>query len=123
MKPSEFIREYVDRASEENPTDTVSVDVPLLIRLLEYAREDAKTDLDLHYVAERLIELSREGNVLTMNDYDNICPTEEPSLAEDASGGGTSSGSVATSMGGNGFGKSIFMSRTGPVKTKKKSKQ
>ena len=44
-------------------------------------------------------------------------------VAEDASGGGTSSGAVATSMGGGaGFGKSIFMSRTVPVKTKKVKK-
>lgn len=43
-------------------------------------------------------------------------------VAEDASGGGTSSGAVATSMGGGaGFGKSIFMSRTNP-KTKKAKK-
>lgn len=43
-------------------------------------------------------------------------------VAEDASGGGTSSGAVATSMGGGaGFGKSIFMSRTNP-KTKKVKK-
>lgn len=57
--------------------DTVSVDVPLLIRLLEYAREDAKTDMDLHDVAERLIKLSQAGRTLTMHDYDNICPTEQ----------------------------------------------
>ena len=44
-------------------------------------------------------------------------------IKEDASGGGTASGAVATSMGGGtGFGKSIFMSRKGPVKTKKTKK-
>jgi len=30
-----------------NPQDKITVDVPLFIRLLEYAREDAKTDIDL----------------------------------------------------------------------------
>jgi hypothetical protein len=46
---------------------------------------------------------------------------ESKKLKEDASGGGTSSGAVATSMGGGaGFGKSIFMSRTGRVKKSKK---
>ena len=40
-------------------------------------------------------------------------------VAEDASGGGTSSGSVATAIPGNGgFGKSIFMSRTNRDATK-----
>lgn len=60
-----------------NPQDVVSVDIPLLIRLLEYAREDAKTDMDLHNVTERLIALSQEGNTLTMQDYDTICNTKE----------------------------------------------
>jgi hypothetical protein len=45
----------------------------------------------------------------------------QPTVAEDASGGATASGAVATSMGdGAGFGKSIFMSRTGTVKKTKK---
>jgi hypothetical protein len=42
-------------------------------------------------------------------------------IAETASAGASSSGAVATSMGdGAGFGKSIFMSRTGTVKKTKK---
>jgi hypothetical protein len=57
--------------------DTVTVDVPLLIRLLEYAREDAQTDMDLHHVAERLISLSQEDRTLTMDDYSQICPSKE----------------------------------------------
>jgi hypothetical protein len=63
--------------SDENSIDTVTVDVPLLIRLLEYAREDAQTDMDLHNVAERAIELSQEGRTLTMDDYNKICSTKE----------------------------------------------
>jgi hypothetical protein len=60
-----------------NPQDVISVDVPLLIRLFEYAREDAKTDADLHNLAERLIALSQQGATLTMQDYDTICNTKE----------------------------------------------
>jgi hypothetical protein len=56
----------------DNPTDEIKLDVPLLIRLLEYAREDAKTDMDLHNVAERLIDLSRGGECLGMVDYEAI---------------------------------------------------
>lgn len=64
-------------ASEMNAPDVVSVDVPLLIRLLEYAREDAKTDMDLHNVAEQLISLSTEGRTLSMDDYDTIVGAQE----------------------------------------------
>lgn len=55
-----------------NPKDTITVDVPLFIRLLEYAREDAKTDMDLHDVAERIISLSAKGECLGMESYDSI---------------------------------------------------
>ena len=58
--------------SIDNPQDLVKLDIPLLIRLLEYAREDAKTDMDLHNVTEMLIHLSSDGNVLTMDHYDQI---------------------------------------------------
>lgn len=55
----------------ENPQDEITLDVPLLIRLLEYAREDAKTDMDLHNVAENLIKLSGQG-CLSMEQYNQI---------------------------------------------------
>ena len=56
----------------DSEIDTVTVDVPLLIRLLEYAREDAKTDMDLHNVADMLIKLSKQDEILTMDHYDAI---------------------------------------------------
>ena len=56
----------------ENPKDVVKMDIPLLIRLLEYSREDAKTDMDLHNVTEKLIQFSEEGDTLTMDHYDAI---------------------------------------------------
>jgi len=55
-----------------NPSDKVTVDIPLFIRLLEYAREDAKTDMDLHNVAEKAIAASETGKTLTMADYDSL---------------------------------------------------
>jgi hypothetical protein len=65
------------RQSEENPKDVVKMDVPLLIRMLEYAREDVKTDMDLHKVAENLILLSQKGRILDMTDYDSIISHDE----------------------------------------------
>jgi hypothetical protein len=60
------------RKSNENPEDVVKMDIPLLIRVLEYAKEDAKADMDLHKVAENLIQLSKAGKILDMSDYNNI---------------------------------------------------
>jgi hypothetical protein len=65
-----------------NPKDTITVDVPLFIRLLEYAREDAKQDIDLHSLAENIIDLSEEGEALTMDDYNAIIGTNEEEIAE-----------------------------------------
>ena len=66
------IKKAMMESESSNPKDVISVDVPLFIRLLEYAREDAKTDMDLHDVAESIIMLSSTGKVLTMGDYSNI---------------------------------------------------
>jgi hypothetical protein len=60
-----------------NPRDIITVDVPLFIRLLEYAREDAQTDMDLHDVAEKTISLAASGKTLTMDDYSSIIGSQE----------------------------------------------
>ena len=62
---------------EKNPEDVIMMDVPLLIRILEYAREDAKTDMDLHFAAENLITLCKEGRILNMDDYNSIIAPDE----------------------------------------------
>jgi hypothetical protein len=65
-----------------NPTDKITVDVPLFIRLLEYAREDAKTDMDLHNVAEKAVMLSENGATLTMANYDALVSSTSEELQE-----------------------------------------
>lgn len=50
----------------------IRVDAPLLIRLLEYAREDASSDLDLHFLASEMIKRIEAGRVLTMTDYESL---------------------------------------------------
>ena len=56
--------------------DTVTLDIPLLIRVLELAREDLKSDMDLHRVVEKLIEIRNKGT-LTMDDYDTVAHIKE----------------------------------------------
>lgn len=61
---------------EADAVDTVTMDIPLLIRVLEYAREDAKTDMDLHKVVENLIKMRGEGT-LSMQSYAKIVAIKE----------------------------------------------
>lgn len=56
----------------EQQANTITVDIPLFLRLLEYSREDAKQDIDLHFVAENIVRLQKNRQVLTMADYDKI---------------------------------------------------
>ena len=69
-------------AQTADEVDTVTLDIPLMIRLLEYAREDAQTDMDLHNVAEQLINLSKEVEVLSMDQYDTIVGGQEAGITE-----------------------------------------
>ena len=56
---------------EADAKDTVCMDIPLLIRVLEFTREDMKTDIELHNMVERLIDMRHEVP-LTMDNYDAI---------------------------------------------------
>jgi hypothetical protein len=61
-----------NEAQQEDPTDIIAMDVPLFIRMLEYAREDAETDMDLHNVTERAIEAVKLRGLLSMEDYNDL---------------------------------------------------
>lgn len=69
-------REGVDKK------DTVTMDIPLLIRMLELAREDLKSDADLHKVVEKLIDI-RDRGILTMSDYEFVSNIKEHYFPED----------------------------------------
>ena len=75
----EMSDEYaVDLMEEENPVDIISMDVPLFIRMLEFAREDASTDMDLHDLAQKAIKMSSKGQPLTMMHYDELISKGAP---------------------------------------------
>jgi hypothetical protein len=61
---------------EENPIDAITMDVPLFIRMLEFAREDASTDMDLHDLADKAIAMSTEGEMLSMDNYEDLVGAE-----------------------------------------------
>ena len=73
----------VEEETENNPIDTVKMDVPLLIRALEYAREDVKNDVELHKVVERMIAAAQAGEALNMDDYNMIFGDSESEHEQD----------------------------------------
>jgi hypothetical protein len=79
-KLSGEIRE-IDGEETENTNvdevDTITMDVPLFLRALEYSREDAKSDLSLHDITQKVIELNKQYPSLNMDNYYEIFGGDE----------------------------------------------
>lgn len=69
---------------EENPIDEIRMDVPLFMRCLEFAREDAQDDADLHHLVEKAVELSKDGKTLTMDNYDELAGGVSEGVVDEA---------------------------------------
>jgi hypothetical protein len=52
--------------------DTIKINVPAFIRLIELAREEVKNDADLHDMAEIVTKISRREGLVTMDHYNAI---------------------------------------------------
>ena len=67
---------------------SVNLDIPLFIRLLEVAREEVKSDEELHKLVERV--LAQGEDLLTMDNYDAIMghpgQEDQPEVDADLSG-------------------------------------
>ena len=70
INSTEFLQNR--KPADYNFNSTISLSIPLLIRMLEYAKEDAKTDMDLHFAAENMIQLAKTKESLNMDDYEII---------------------------------------------------
>lgn len=86
MSMAEWIWDFFNNASFESPVneakkedavDTITMDIPLFLRMLEYSREDASQDMDLHDVTEKANKLGKEKGILSMEDYDAIVGAAE----------------------------------------------
>lgn len=81
-KMGQFLKWKRDHLGEAvDKKDTVTFDIPLLIRVLEFAREDLKSDILLHKMVERLISMRGKGT-LTMDQYGRIIKEEAEALGE-----------------------------------------
>ena len=76
------MKSFKQFVTEADKKDTITFDIPLMIRVLELAREDIKSDMDLHRVVERLIDIRNKGS-LTMDDYNFIANIKESYMKED----------------------------------------
>jgi len=80
-------RDYVKsefNEAVEGAENSLTMGIPLFIRMLEFAREEARTDADLHHVTKKMIDMG--GNV-TMDDYEEIMTSvggEESKMGEAA---------------------------------------
>lgn len=84
MKDLEKIKEFFSQPLPgQDIIDTISMDIPLFLRMLEYAKEDAQEDVDLHDVTQRATELSKAKPFLSMEDYNEIVAAPQE-IEEDA---------------------------------------
>ena len=81
-KAADWAREKLSEVEETDAVDTITMDVPLFIRMLEYAKEDASADVDLHDVAENAVSLNKDQEVLSMDDYDALLPSDAEPMGE-----------------------------------------
>lgn len=68
----DFHRMGSEEEEMEGGKDVVSMDMPFMIRIFELVRENIKSDEDLHHVADKLLDLSRDGGPITMDHYDEF---------------------------------------------------
>jgi len=103
--------------------DTLKMDVPLFIRLLEFAREDAKDDMALHTMTENALKLG--DKTLTMEDYEKIISSkitktkdelvQIPTIEEEFKEGGVVVGKRHSESDENGTGEKFLVESTGQV--------
>jgi hypothetical protein len=61
----------------QDTEDVVKINIPLMLRLLEYATD--ATDEELHELVEKLVKVTEKtrGGVLTMKHYKHLVPYEK----------------------------------------------
>jgi hypothetical protein len=133
MKSQEFIKENYDHSEYHDEAGMVDNNLETIKRAAEELdRIFGQDDNMAEWAQEKLAVV--KSMLVAVKDYvvsqkaagidpkvDQESDEMALKIAETASAGATSAGAVATSMdGGAGFGKSVFMSRSGTVKKAKK---
>jgi hypothetical protein len=74
---ADYLKKNLLEVKSEDKVDTITMDIPLFLRMLEYSREDASQDMDLHDVTEKANKLGKERGILSMEDYEEIVGAAE----------------------------------------------
>jgi hypothetical protein len=133
MKSQEFIKESYDHNEYHDEASMVDNNLETIKRAAEELDRILGADDNMAEWAQEKLAVVK-SMLVTIKDYvvsqkaagidpkvDQESDEMALKIAETASAGATSAGAVATSMGGGaGFGKSVFMSRSGTVKKTKK---
>jgi hypothetical protein len=85
----------------KDATDSVSFDIPTLIRVFELVREGIKNDVELHNLVERLVAMRTKG-VLTMDDYAEIAGGNPQGTSREGDSG------ILASLAGNSQNESVL---------------
>ena len=72
MKVSNLIKQCITEAANSNAN--ITMNILLLIKLLEWAFEDAENDVDLYKLVENITNSGKD--ILTMNDYELLIPSD-----------------------------------------------
>ena len=133
MKSEEFLKESYDHSEYHDEAGMVDNNLETIKRAAEELDRILGADDNMAEWAQEKLAVVK-SMLVAVKDYvvsqkaagidpkvDQESDEMALKIAETASAGATSAGAVATSMGGGaGFGKSVFMSRTGTVKKTKK---
>ena len=123
MKPQEFIKEEFDSAEYNDEAGMVKTNLVTTIRMALELAKHLDDDENVPEWCQEKIAVAK-GMIVAVGDYimSQHAQGIQPHVVENASAGATGAGAVATAVpgGGAGFGKSIFMKRSGTKKAKKK---
>jgi hypothetical protein len=133
MKSQEFLKESYDHGEYHDEAGMVDNNLETIKRAAEELDRILGQDDNMAEWAQEKLAVVK-SMLVAVKDYvvsqkaagidpkvDQESDEMALKIAETASAGATSAGAVATSMGGGaGFGKSVFMSRSGTVKKTKK---
>ena len=94
-----FMNQNVEESSDKN----ILISFSLLMRLMEWCHEDAKDDVEMHKVMEKMVELNNGEQPLTIADYETILSAlgngeEQPSEEAEEEGCGECDGEMVEPM-------------------------